>query len=220
MLTARNMREALELASIERACWPERQTALRRAGIPTADQQTWQVLKNAYLPSATSAGEAHASSTLWGPISPAGDFVFPAGYFLPGLIFRITAAGLYSTTGTPALTLQLSTEHLAEPEVEPEPERELAKTAALTTVSGAAERTWHLEAIIRVLPTTDHLLTRGFVAGLTTGGINMLPAEHASSAGAEVKLANGGSFFLNAKWGTSSASNSITCDQWLIEQLD
>ena len=216
--------DAMELADLMRAGWPERSQRIRESGVPTADQQTWQVLKNAYATSGTTTGVTLASSAAWAAISPGGEgaqgAVFPEGSILPGMLFRLTAAGQFSTTGKPALSLAV----LFGAPAEPEAENTLAQSVAITTLENAAERIWHLEVITRVLSigAEGKLLTRGFVMGLEAGSgaaasasVTTLP-EKGPSTGSLVNLNKTAPIFLSAKWGTSNAANKITCDQWLV----
>lgn len=189
--------------------------------------QTWETLINAYQYSGSNVGAVLENSETKSAISPGAEeagkaLVIPANYLNVGSIIRYSATGIFSTTGTPNLTLGLYYGGVAGVI--------LAESIAIKTPETASNISWALEAISRVkeVGTTGKIFTQGWIRGVeaksltsTTAGTTMMPEE--TSTGGESASLNTGeskSIVLGALWGTKSASNKITCYQWLVEILN
>ena len=168
------------------------------------------------------AGAAYASSTtitdVSGGANTAGQaFTIPSDFMQIGQVWRWTADGIYSNTGTPNLTLGVYLGGVAG--------TALAATIATTTPSGVTNVAWFLQAISRVtaVGTSGTILTQGFVMGVeatsaitTTAGVTMLP-NGAGSSTQNTSIAN--IVTIGATWSASSASNTLTCEHFLAELL-
>jgi hypothetical protein len=169
--------------------------------------QNWEGLANPLSQYVTAA--AYANSAAITDVGPLPDFTIPAG--LPGgQVFRITANGIYSTTGTPTLTLQLMYGGTGG--------TSLASSGAATTINGAANTPWQFDAVIRVLTagTAGTCCIFGQFVGLTT--VTSLAQVSATSVSINTTTAN--TLIMAATWGTASASNSLQVFQFLIEALN
>lgn len=177
--------------------------------------QFWTSLLNS--PAATGDGTALASSTSLTAISPSSstspDFVLPANWLYSGQVLRVSAAGRFSTTGTPTLLLGAYFGGVGGVA--------LATTGAVTTASGAANLTWTFRAdiVVRSIGTSGTAMATGYAAGLASAtNIVQIPASAAAVATIDTTAAK--ALVLGAQWGTSSASNTVTCHSWLIEALN
>lgn len=175
--------------------------------------QFWSALLDS--PAYIADGTALASSTTLTDISPVPTLTFPANYLYAGQVFRVTAAGRVSTTGTPTLNLGIYYGAVAG--------TALATTGAITTTSGVTNVTWRLEGtiVIRTVGATGTAFTTGFVHGISgTVGVSVVPMPAATPAAVTIDTTAAKALTIGATWGTNSASNTITQHQWLIEALN
>lgn len=179
--------------------------------------QTWETLANSLTTSQTTTGAALASSTSLTDISPGGNtagqaFTIPAGFMYVGQQWRFSANGIYSTTGTPTLLLGLYYGGVGG--------TALCATAATTTGSGVANGVWRLSADARVsaVGTSGTILTIGAVSGVGTSPV-LMPATSSTGGAATINTSTSNLLTVGGQWGTSSASNTIICYQFLCELL-
>lgn len=187
--------------------------------------QTWETLINAYQTSGSSSGEVFKKFTSKKDITPgtnvAGQaLTIPASFLVPGNILSYRASGIFSTTGTPSLTLGLYWGGVAG--------TALAETIAVTAPTGS-NFSWILEASSRVISTgtSGKILTQGSVQGMeakstlsTSASTTMMPEESASGGEATIDTSTAKIITVGATWGTESESNSIQCFQWIVEILN
>lgn len=160
----------------------------------------------------TADGTAYSTSTTVTEVSPLPQIVLPAGILETGSTLRLTAAGRYSTTGTPTLIVGFYLNSTA---------TVLAATSAITTISGAANTSWRCvaEARLRTPGTTGTIFTEGTAYGLpSTTGISMMPAS--APATQTIDTTGARSLLVAATWGTNSASNTLTCHHFMVELLN
>lgn len=179
--------------------------------------QSWEALAQGLAPIAD--GTAYASSTTIAVISPNAatnpPFTVPANRLFPGAAFKVTATGRVSTTGTPTLNIGLysgGTGGVA-----------LATTGAITTTSGVTNVPWLAEfwVVCRTIGTSGTLFVAGRVHGISgTVGVSVVPAPASAPAVATVDTTLAKTWDLTGTWGTSSASNTITVHQFLVESLN
>jgi hypothetical protein len=160
------------------------------------------------------AGTALASSTTLTDVSPAPQLVLPANYLYIGQRLRITAYGTFSTTGTPTLLIGGYYGGVAG--------TALAATAANATGSGAASWPWQLwlDIYVRTVGSSGTLWTNGLVnlgSSLTAFTTYALPSSQTQPITVNTTTAN--ALTVGAQWGTSSASNTITCQDAYIEAI-
>lgn len=174
--------------------------------------QAYVTPRNAGALGVTTDGAALASSTTLTEISAVADLVLGANELLVGSVLRVTAAGRYSTTGTPTLLLGLYYGGVAGVA--------LAASAAITTPSGVTNLTWRLEALITVrsIGSSGTAMAIGEVKGISSAtGVNLLPASAPAVATIDTTAAK--ALVLGAQWGANSASDTITCHQFLVESV-
>lgn len=178
----------------------------------------WEQLINSEQFNQLNAGSALASSSSLTDISAganqAGEaFLLPASYLYAGMQLRVRANGIYSTTGSTNLTLGIYYGGIAGTAL---------ATATFGASANATNATWSMDALIRCdgTGTGGTVRTIGTLFGLTSFGPVMMPSSSAS--GNSVSIATGAQNILTigAQWANSSPSNSITCYQFLVEQLD
>lgn len=173
-------------------------------------RQTW----NQLLATAETSGAALANSTTPTSLLPtAAVYTLPANFVDVGSSFRVKASGVFSTTGTPTLTLSL---YLAG--------STFCASQAITTASGATTTTWSVEFNLTVRAigsgTTANAMFSGLAAGVTSAtALTMIPATSpAVGSGFNSTQANAWDFY--ATWGTASASNTIQLVQYSLESLN
>jgi hypothetical protein len=173
--------------------------------------QFWESILNA---PAVGAGTALANSTTLTDVSPAPQLVLPANYLYPGQRLRMTAYGIYSTTGIPTLILGAYYGGVAG--------TAMVVTAANSTPSGAASYPWQFSLNIRVVTTGSSGTL--WVAGLASVGSSLtafaqyaLPSSQTQPITVNTTTAN--ALTIGAQWGTVSASNTITCEDLYVEAL-
>jgi len=173
--------------------------------------QSWEAVLN--VPG-EGAGTALASSTTLTDISPAPQLVLPSGYMYIGQRLRLIAYGIFSTTSTPTLLLGGYYGGVAG--------TALAATAAITTGSGAASWPWRLslEIYVRSVGSSGTVWCNGVVklgTSLTGATDYWIPSSQTQPITINTTTAN--ALTVGAQWGTSSASNTITCEDAYIEAI-
>jgi hypothetical protein len=173
--------------------------------------QFWMSLLNA---PAVGAGTSLATSVTLTDISPAPQLVLPANYLYPGQRLRMEAYGIYSTTGGPTLLLGAYWGGVAQ--------TALAATAANVAATGAAAWPWQLRLNIRVVTVgaAGTVWCAGWVKVASTIALMteyVLPSTQTQPVSINTTTAN--ALTVGAQWGTSSASNTITCEDLLVEAL-
>jgi hypothetical protein len=160
------------------------------------------------------AGTALASSTTLTDISPAPQVVLPANYLYQGQRLRMKAYGIYSSTGTPTLTLGGYYGGVAGVA--------LAVTAANAVASGAASYPWQLDLdlFVRSIGSSGTIWCNGWAkvgSSLTALTEYALPSSQTQPVTVNTTTAN--ALTVGALWGTSSASNTVTCEDLYVEAL-
>jgi hypothetical protein len=173
---------------------------------------TWESLLNS--PQPTAAGTALATSTTLTDISAAPQFVLPANFLTAGSALRLTACGVFSNTATPTLVVGFYYGGVAGVA--------LAATNAFTTTTGATNWQWRAEVtvVIRTSGSTGTAWTQGIFQNPTSATATAqipLPATAPSAVTVDTTAAK--AITVGAQWGTSSASNTITCHQILVESM-
>lgn len=157
-------------------------------------------------------GAAYANATAVTSISPLPDSVLPANFLNVGSRLRVTAAGRFSTTGTPTLILGLYYGLVTGVA--------LGVSAAITTSSGASNLTWRAEwtVDVRTNGASGTAMTTGMVFGVSGAtAVNTIPASAPAVATIDTTVSK--ALEIGATWGTASASNTITCHSYLVESL-
>jgi hypothetical protein len=149
----------------------------------------------------------------------------PANDMAVGMAYRIKAFGTWGVTGTPTINFRnrIGTSATAASNAS------IGQTGAQTAQSGVTSRLWVAEWFIVVEATGASgsvsgplkVKTSGILAG-TAPFINdtaelTTAIDGVSSATVDTTQAN--NFGLTVTWGTSSASNTLTCKGFLAERL-
>lgn len=165
-------------------------------------------------------GTALGNSSVLTDISPVPNITIPANALYEGQAIRVNAWGRVSTTSTPTLNLGVYWGAVAGTAI--------MTSGAITTTSGVTNVPWHLEGIIvvRSNPSASNatLFGQGWVHGVSgTVGVSVVPlcsAGAATPAVVTVDTTTAKALTVGATWGTSSASNTITCHLWTIEVMN
>lgn len=170
-------------------------------------RQYWSgIVSPAYI----ADGTALANSTTITDINPVPNWQIPGQYLEANMVFHFEAFGKFSTTGTPTLNLGLYYGAVAG--------TALATTGAITTTSGVTNVTWRLSAWMRVrtIGATGTAIVWGHVSGISgTVGVSVVPLPASAPAAVTIDTTAAKFVTVGATWGTASASNTITCQDFI-----
>jgi hypothetical protein len=128
---------------------------------------------------------------------------------------RFTATGTFSNTGTPTLLLGIYYGGVTAA-------LPLAVSAATTTTTGATSWPFRLEvtSIVRTTGATGTIMSGGVLYLATSlTAFSVIPLSNVAQAVVTVDTTTAKALTLGAQWGTSSASNTLTCNQFLVESM-
>jgi hypothetical protein len=156
-------------------------------------------------------GQAFNTFTTFQDVSPSPQLVIPQQMMDAGMELYLYASGEFSTTGTPTLSVGFWFNGAAGAA----PTSILAQSAAVTTGSGAAAWPWEAwwRGRLRSLGSAAVFKGQGTLllgTSLTASSLNPIPTTQAARSVTVDTTANR-AVGVGAAWGTSSASNSITC---------
>jgi hypothetical protein len=165
---------------------------------------------------AGSANGGAGSSSALNEISATPSYTLPANFsqLAGATVFRLTARGVFSNTGTPTLLLGFYYGNVAG--------TALATTGATTTASGVTNLQWYMDAlvVIRTLGTSGTAWTQGeWGLGTSATAMSHLPLPGAAPAAVTVDTTAAKVISVGGQWGTANASNLVTCHQFLIEAV-
>jgi hypothetical protein len=170
---------------------------------------------NAGSPYQSTNGTPLANSTTATDISPAPQLTVPANFYYVGQLWRARAWGIYSTTGTPNLTIGFYYGGAAG--------TALAATAATATGAAVSNLMWHAEATFRVtsLGASGTILGFGLCHGIaaTASTPVLMPTSSSSGNSVTINTTTANTWTCGATWGTSNTSNTITCYFFQLELL-
>lgn len=172
----------------------------------------WESLLNS--PQPTAAGTALASSTTLTDVSAAPNYVLPANFLQAGSALRFTAFGTFSNTSTPTLLLGIYYGGVAG--------SALAATGATTTTTGATNWPWRIELTTTVVSTgsSGTAMSQGFVQLATSlTAVTTIPIPATALANVTIDTTAAKALTVGAQWGTSNASNTLTCHKLYIESV-
>lgn len=156
-------------------------------------------------------GAAYNTSAALTDVGPVPSIVIPANAFVEGQRFEWVAFGRFSNTGTPTLNLGLyyGAGAIASGMA-------VCATGAVTTTTAAANNTWFMRGNghVRLVGsgTNGSLMGAGTVEGISGAAFvntNIMPATAPTALACDTTVAN--KVMIGATWGTSSASNTLTC---------
>lgn len=146
-------------------------------------------------------------NTIWGSAS-----------YMPGRLLRFCARGTVGTTGTPTLKVgvYLDTTQNTQGTI-------LAGTGAFTTASSLTSAVWELEFDVEITSVgtgSNMTITSAgvFTIGNSANAATAAGVAYMVGAPAVTSFADNVSYFPEvwALWGTASASNTITCTQFMV----
>jgi len=173
--------------------------------------QAWRAVLN--VPG-VGAGTPLASSTTLTDISPAPQLVLPANYLYIGQRLRLTAYGIYSSSGTPTLILGGYYGGVAG--------TALAATAANAVASGAASDPWQLslDIFVRTTGSSGTVWCNGLVnVGSSLTGVTTYTIPSSQTQPITINTTTANALTVGAQWSSSSASDTITCEDLYVEAL-
>ena len=172
--------------------------------------QSWEAVLN--VPG-LGAGSALASSTSATDISPAPQLTLPAGYLYVGQRLRVVGYGIFSTTSTPNLTLGVYYGGVAG--------TLLAGTGTVATGTATAWP-WRIqcEIYVRSLGSSGTVWCNGIVwLGTSLAAMTPLWIPNSQTQPITVDTTAAKALTVGATWGTSSSSNTITCEDAYVEAI-
>lgn len=158
-------------------------------------------------------GTALASSTSLTDISPAPNITIPANTLELCSEIELEAFGQFSNTSTPTLLLGFYYGAIAG--------SALAASSAVTTTTGATAWPWRIwyRGRVRAVGTSGSIVGQGVLylgTALTAFTVRPVP-EVAASRTVTIDTTAAKAITVGAQWGTSSASNTITCNEIALD---
>jgi hypothetical protein len=156
----------------------------------------------------TADGAAYNTSVTLTDVSPAPAITLPANFLEQGSEIELEACGQFSNTGTP--TLLLGFYHGGVAGVA------LAASSAITTTTGAAAWPWIIRyrGVVRAVGSTGSIVGQGWLklgTSLTAFAMSAIPVTAAART-VTIDTTTAKSITCGAQWGTSNASNTLTCN--------
>lgn len=167
-------------------------------------------------PFATADGTALASSTTLTDVSVAPQITLPANILEVGMKVQLEAFGQFSNTSTPTLLLGFYYGGVAG--------SALAASSAVTTTTGATAWPWMLRyrGQIRAVGSSGSIVGQGELllgTALTAFTVRPIP-EVAASRTVAIDTTAAKTLTVGAQWGTSSASNTLTLNDFTVTLLN
>lgn len=158
-------------------------------------------------------GTAYASSTSATDVSPAPQFFSQTwGPMTVGQRWRFTGYAIASNTSTPTLNLGVYYGGVAG--------TALSTTGTITTTTAMTNWWWKIEVVSEVITIGSSGTIRSFGWVYIPTSATATTVQQMSSTAQDVTVNTGSNSALTfgATWGTNSASNTLTCKGWLVEQ--
>jgi hypothetical protein len=176
--------------------------------------QFWRSLLPGSNAVGVGAGAAYASSTTLTDVSPAPQITLAANSLYVGQRLRVKGYGIFSNTGTPTLLFGIYYGGVAG--------TALAATGATTTTTGATSWPFdvELDILVKSVGTSGTVWCNGKVnlgTSLTAMTPIWLPSTQSQPVTINTTTAN--ALTLGAQWGTNSASNTLTVEDFYAETL-
>lgn len=165
-------------------------------------------------PQNATAGTAYNTSVTLTDVSPAPQIVLPANLLDVGQVLRVCAFGTFSNTATPTLLLGLYYGGVAG--------TALAATGATTTTTGATNWPFRIEweGRVRSTGTAGTIMGSGWLNLATSlTAYTQIPIPATALATVTTDTTTAKAITVGAQWGTSSASNTLTCHHFSVELI-
>lgn len=164
----------------------------------------------------TADGSAYASSTTLTDVSPTPNITLPANFLEPGVEIEITAEGQFSNTSTPTLLLGFYYGGVAG--------AALAASTTVTTITGATAWAWQMRyrGTVRSIGSTGSINGQGALympASLTQFQAAYCIPATAAARTVTIDTTTAKTITVGAQWGTSNASNTLTCNNITVQTL-
>lgn len=151
-----------------------------------------------------------SETTLLSSTGSAGGLLLLKDGFTTGKTYRVSGCGVFSNTGTPTLNIKVKFGSTA-----------ILATGDITTVTAASDREFSFSGLITVksLGASGTVNGQGiFVETLATGVSLNYPMTNAAAV--TVDTTANQTVNVTATWGASSASNTITLTNFVLEELN
>jgi hypothetical protein len=161
------------------------------------------------------SGSALASSTTMTDISPAPQWTFPY-YLYAGQRVRVSAYGRFSNASTPNLTLAVYYGGATSGTL-------LAGTGTVATASAVTGVPWRLSYNFRVasVGSSGTIVGEGNVdIGTSLTATTGVPIPNTNANPITISTVSLQTLTVAAQWGTNSSSDTITCEDFIVELLN
>lgn len=161
------------------------------------------------------AGTALSNSTSPTDISPAPQYMSQTyGPTYVGQRWRFTGYGIVSNTSTPTLNLGIYYGGASG--------TALCTTGAVTTTGSLSSYWWRIqvETEIRSIGSSGTAWSQGWFDNPTTATAVTRLQMSATSQTVTVNTTTNSALTVGATWGTASSSNTITCEGFIVEQMN
>lgn len=164
----------------------------------------------------TADGSPYASSTTITDVSLAPQITLPANTLEAGMKLQLEAFGQFSNTSTPTLVLGFYYGAVAG--------SALAASSAVTTTTGATAWPWMLRyrGTVRSVGSAGSIVGQGELllgTALTAFTVRPIP-EVAASRTVAIDTTAAKALTVGATWGTNSASNTLTLNDFTVTLLN
>lgn len=159
---------------------------------------------------------AYASSTTLTDVSPLPAITIPGNTLEAGVEIELYAEGQFSNTSTPTLLLGFYYGGIAG--------AALAASGAITTITGATAWAWRMQyrGTVRTIGTTGSIQGQGALwmpASLTQFQAPYAIPAVAANRVVTIDTSTAKTITVGAQWGTSSASNTLTCTNISVQLI-
>ena len=163
----------------------------------------------------TADGTALASSTTLTDVTPTPSITLPANTLEPGSEIELEAMLTFSNTSTPTLLVGFYYGGVAG--------AALAATSAITTTTGATNWPIRLKyrGVVRSVGTSGSIYGQGELylgTALTAFTVRPIP-ETSAARTVTIDTTAAKAITVGAQWGTSSASNTVTCNDITVKLI-
>ena len=159
------------------------------------------------------AGAAYASSSAATDVSPAPQFMSQAwGPLLVGQKWRFTGWAIASNTGTPTLNLGVYYGGVLG--------TAMITSGTVTTTTAMSSWWWKIqvESEVITLGSSGTIRSYGLISIPTSATAVTTQQMSATAQDVTINTTTNSALTFGATWGTPSASNTLTCKLWTVEQ--
>lgn len=166
-------------------------------------------------PMHTADGAAYATSVTLTDVSPTPNITLPANFLEGGSEVELWAQGQFSNTATPTLLLGFYYGGVAGVA--------LAASSAITTTTGATAWPWmmHYRGVVRTAGATGSIVGQGWLmlgTSLTAVALSAIPVTAAART-VTIDTTTAKTLTVGAQWGTSSGSNTLSCNDISVKSI-